>query len=129
MKNKPIEYDYFSKFLNQRMRFVGLYDGYKTKEYKGNTTYYACFTNVEEFSTKNRYRNHVFVQVKKSQIDFMEEKSKDAIYTFTAMVSKYHNKPTRGRWYLRESYGLTGIKKLQCLDNYKKNSLPQKKYM
>ena len=121
MKNKPIEYDYFGKFLNQRMRFIGLYDGYKTKIYKGNITYYACF---RELSTKNRYRNHVFVQVKKSQIDFMESKSKDTIYTFTAMVSKYHNRPTRRRYYLRESYGLNDIKKLQCLDSYKKNNLP-----
>lgn len=121
MRNKPSNFSYFNKFLKQRMRFSGYYDGFKTKTYNNKKHYYACFTDVKEVVTEKEYRDHVFVEVEKGQINRMEHLSRETKYTFTAIVDKYKNKPQGKIWYVQESFGLNDLKKLQTVKEFSRN--------
>ena len=109
MKNKPIEYEYFNKQLNNRLRFIGEFDEIRFCKEK----YSVCFKNVKEKSTMKSYRNHVFILVTKQQVEYLETVGKGKIFEFTAVVSKYKNRLERKHYFIRESFGLVKLKKLQ----------------
>lgn len=116
MKNKPIEYEYFSKQLNNRLRFIGEFDEIRFCKEK----YSVCFKNVKEKSTMKSYRNHVFILVSKQQVEYLETIGKGKIFEFTAVVSKYKNRLEKKCYFIRESFGLIKLKKLQ---EYKKEKI------
>lgn len=122
MKNKPIEYEYFAKRLKQRLRFSGEYDGYKEFLKNNKMRYSACFKNVKEVSSGKPYRDHVFIVVNDEQIANLDEAGQGVEYEFTAVVSKYINKPKDIRqYYCMESFGLINIKKLTKVVKVKNN--------
>lgn len=109
MKNKPIEYEYFKKQLNNRLRFIGEFD--EIRICKEN--YSVCFKNVKEKSTMKSYRNHVFILATKQQVEYLEKIGKGKIFEFTAVVSKYKNRLEKRHYFIRESFGLIKLEKLK----------------
>lgn len=109
MKNKPIEYEYFKKQLNNRLRFIGKFDEIRIC----NEKYSVCFKNVKEKSTMKSYRNHVFILATKQQVEYLEKIGKGKIFEFTAVVSKYKNRLEKRHYFIRESFGLIKLEKLK----------------
>lgn len=122
MKNIPIEYEYFSKKLNQRLKFIGKYSGFKKFGNKNSPTYAVCFRDISEKSTNMRYRDHAFVIVPFKIFELLENNDKDVVYEFTAVVKKYKNKLTKKYYYITESYGLENAKKIKLLEEDKGDS-------
>lgn len=115
MKNVPIEYEYYKKKLNQRLKFVGQYSGFKEFGNKNSPCYAICFQDVYEKSTKKAFRDHAFIHVPSKVFNMVEENGLGAEYEFTAVVNKYKNKLTKNYYFITESYGLLNAKKITLL--------------
>lgn len=75
---KP-EDEKFYKFINQRLKFTGIYDcGYIKDNWKNKSkkNYFIVFRNVKDNPSFSNFRNHVHIKVTKSTFKKFNPKNK-----------------------------------------------------